>query len=260
MTRTIPDLLLERYRLRELPDAAHEMVERAAIADPAVRARLDALDRSDAEILGQYEPGVLAPFDSRRSLRAPFDSRRSLRAGARHATKRGLVLAAALSAAVLALVVATPRLAVTPDDTRIKGVTGRPSLAVYRRTSSGSERLADGDVARPGDLLRVGYASGGRTYGVILSIDGTGAVTLHLPPSGTVAAALAPGGINLLDSSYELDEAPRIERFYFVTGAQPFEVAPVLAAARRAGSVPAVLPLPAGLEQVTFAVQKEVRK
>jgi hypothetical protein len=251
MTRTIPDLLLERYRLRELPDAAHAAVERAAIADPAVRARLDALAQSDAEIRERYEPGVLAPFDSLRSLRAGAPRRR---------TRRALVLTGALATAVLALVVATPRLAVTPDDTRIKGVTGRPALAVYRRTSAGSERLADGDVARSGDLLRVGYVSGGRTYGVILSIDGTGAVTLHLPPSGTVAAALAPGGINLLDSSYELDEAPRIERFYFVTGTQPFEVAPVLAAARRAGSAPAVLPLPAGLEQVTFAVQKEVRK
>jgi hypothetical protein len=176
---------------------------------------------------------------------------------------RAFVLAGALAAAIVALIVAIPRLAVAPDDTRIKGgggATGHPALVVYRRTPAGSERLEDGDVARAGDLLRLGYSAAGRGYGVILSIDGTGAVTMHLPPSGSMASALAPGGINLLDSAYELDEAPRIERFYFVTAARAFPVEPVLAIARHAGGAPAALALPAGLEQVTFAVQKEVRK
>jgi hypothetical protein len=240
MTRTIPELLLERYRLDELPDAARAAIAREAAADPELQARLDALDRSDAAIREQYAPSVLVPRVRRR------------------ATRRVMMLAGALSTAVLALIVAIPRLTVQPDDTRIKE--GGPSLAVYRRTSAGSERLIDGDVTRPGDLLRIGYASGGREYGIILSIDGAGAVTLHLPPSGDRAVHLEPGGIRLLDSSYELDAAPRIERFYFVTGKRPFEVAPVLAAARHAGGAPNALPLPAGLEQVTFAVQKAVQK
>jgi hypothetical protein len=240
MTRAIPDLLLERYRLNELPEPARAAIGRAAASDPALHARLDALERSDAEIRDRYAPGVLAP---RRALR-----RRSARA---------LVLAGALSTAIAALVITIPRVTIPTDDTRIKGAA---SLAVYRRTPAGSERLADGDIARPGDLLRIGYSAGGSTYGVILSIDGTGAVTLHLPPSGDHAAALAPGGMTLLDSAYELDEAPRIERFYLVTGARPFDVAPVLAAARRAHGAPPALSLPSGLEQVTFAVQKEVRR
>jgi hypothetical protein len=154
-------------------------------------------------------------------------------------------------------VVAVPRLTVPTDGTRIKGAA---SLAVYRRTPAGSERLADGDLARPGDLLRIGYSAGGSAYGVILSIDGTGAVTLHLPPSGDHAAMLASGGMTLLDSAYELDAAPRIERFYLVTGSRPFDVAPVIAAARRAHGAPPALPLPPGLAQVSFAVQKEARK
>ena len=244
MTRTIPDLVLERYRLNELPDSTRAVVEGAAAADASVRARLDALAQSDAEIRASYAPDVLV------RARRP-----------RRATRRALVLAGALSAAVLALVMAIPRLTVVPDDTRIKGaVAGRPALAVYRRTANGSERLADGDLARPGDLLRIGYASAGRAYGMILSIDGKGAVTLHLPPAGDGAATLAPGGITLLDSSYELDDAPRIERFYFIMGPRPFAVEPVLAIARHAAGAPGALPLPAGLEQVTFAVQKEVRK
>jgi hypothetical protein len=37
-------------------------------------------------------------------------------------------------------------------------------------------------------------------------------------------------------------------------------VAPILDAARAARTAPAMLPLPSGLEQVTFAVQKELRQ
>jgi hypothetical protein len=255
MIRAIPDLLLERYRLNELPEPAHAAIARDAAADPALRARLDALERSDAEIRDRYAPGVLAP-------RRPLDSPRSLGAGAPRRSTRALVLAGALATAIVALVIAiprvtVPRVTVPTEDTRIKGAA---SLALYRRTPAGSERLADGDIARPGDLLRIGYSAGASTYGVILSIDGTGAVTLHLPPSGDHAALLAPGGMTLLDSAYELDEAPRIERFYLITGARPFDVAPVLAAARRAHGAPLALSLPSGLEQVTFAVQKEVRR
>jgi hypothetical protein len=99
-------------------------------------------------------------------------------------------------------------------------------LSIYRRTAAGSERLADGDLVHAGDLLRVGYVSGGRPFGLILSIDGRGAVTMHLPPAGDRAVALQPGSNILLDAAYELDDAPRIERFYFVTGNDAFAVGP----------------------------------
>jgi hypothetical protein len=152
----------------------------------------------------------------------------------------------------------------TPNDERIKGL--QPALAIHRRTAAGSEKLADGSVARAGDLLRVGYAGAGQGYGVILSIDGRGAVTLHLPPAGERAAPLVRGGITLLDQAYELDEAPGWERFYFVTSDTPFDVAPIMAAARRASGgadgsrpPPATLAITPGLSQSAFSIQKEVK-
>src|SRR4030095_13113454 len=47
---------------------------------------------------------------------------------------------------------------------RIKGTaaSGRPALAVYRRTNDGSEQLADRTVAHAGDLIRAGYRSARR--------------------------------------------------------------------------------------------------
>jgi hypothetical protein len=239
MTRHIPDLLLERYVLSELPASTTREVEHEIGVSPVVSERVEALLRSDEEIRQQYP------------------SARFLRPVARRRSRRAQVLAGALAAAVVALLAVIPSLPVF-DGTRIKGAgTAGPGLSVFRRTPGGSERLADGAIGRAGDLLRVGYASAGRSYGVIVSIDGRGAVTLHLPPAGDHAAALGQAPITLLDTAYELDEAPRFERFYFITGARPFDVTPVVAATRGA---PDSLRLPAGLEQVTFTVQKEVRK
>ena len=123
-----------------------------------------------------------------------------------------------------------------PSGDRIKGL--RPSLAVYRRTANGSETLADRTVARPGDVLRVGYHAAGRPYGVIFSMDGRGTVTMHLPAAGDHAVPLAREATTLLDQAYELDDAPLWERFYFVTGDSAFAAAPVVDAARRAAGDP----------------------
>jgi hypothetical protein len=65
----------------------------------------------------------------------------------------------------------------------------------------------------------------------------------------------------LLDHAYELDAAPKWEQFYFVTGKDPFMIAPIVASVARAVTdgpgKPAALALPAGLEQSTFSLLKE---
>ena len=260
MTTTIPDLSLERYRLNELPEAEAQALTRRIAEDPALRARLEAIERSDAEIARQYPADAF--LRRLRPLVAPKPHR-----------VRMWAMAAGCAAAAGMIAIALPRdqapahnagvVAASGVGTdRIKGAPAYPALSLYRRTAAGSERLADGGIARAGDLLRVGYASAGRAYGLILSIDGRGAVTVHLPPKGDRAAPLTAGGTILLDNSYELDDAPRVERFYFVTGPEPFAVAPVVDAARRAAQQlpePAALALPKGLDQVTFSIQKEGR-
>jgi hypothetical protein len=254
MTRKVPDVVLERYRLKELPENSARAVEAMLAADPELQARLDALEISDDEIHRQYRNRITL-----HDVAAP--SRRTvLRVAA-----TALVVA---TAAIVLLVVLPRTLSPTGDlpTERAKGTVGtRPALSIYRRTAAGSERLADGDLVHAGDLLRVGYASGGRPFGLILSIDGRGAVTMHLPAAGERAVPLQPGSNILLDAAYELDDAPRIERFYFVTGNDAFAAGPVMQAARRAaagrgGALPSTLSLPAGLDQVTFAIQKEERK
>jgi hypothetical protein len=141
---------------------------------------------------------------------------------------------------------------------RIKGLD--PQITLFRKSGSGSERLADGALARRGDVVRLGYQAAGRPYGAILSIDGRGVVTRHLPRQGERAVALRGGGTVLLDEAYELDDAPRRERFYFVTAVSAFDLAPLLEIARRAGGAPdgppPSLPLPSRFDQVTLSLEK----
>ena len=244
----LPDIVLERYRLNELPPDEYNQVSDRLRRDEALRLRLESLDRSDMEIRRDYQP----EFFTQRT-------RERLAAPPAHGRFPAWALPAVLVAATLILVVLLPRMGPGEGDgDRIKGT---PGLTVYRKTDTGSETLADGAIARSGDVIRLGYRAAGKPFGVILSIDGRGAVTLHLPRTGEHAAALRGGEPwVLLDQAYELDDAPGWERFYFVTGQTSFAVQPVIDAARRAVSNPgpqSALELPRGLEQSIFLLQKE---
>jgi hypothetical protein len=262
MSAQIPQILLERYRLNELPPTEAARLADLIRQDPQLRERLDALDRSDEE------PARTAHRSARRRIeqRARADERPRAdlhdsgrcrrRRGGRHDSRSRLRVRLPAPAA-------TPQVSQTntPAGDGIKGL--RPTLAVYRRTADGSETLADGAVARRGDLVRVGYHAAGKSYGLIFSLDGRGAVTMHLPTAGEQAVPLARDATVLLDQAYELDDAPLWERFYFITGDTAFPVAPVVDAARRGAgterSAPVTLILPHGLEQSTFSLQKEAR-
>jgi hypothetical protein len=251
----VPDLILEQYRLKELPVEEVDRLERLLREDHTLGERLAALDRSDHELARQYPAGWLATrINDRLSSPVPRPKRS-------HRIRR-LALASAAVAGAVVMVLARPWGDLGPATRGIKGL--EPSLAVYRQTSTGSETLADGAPAHAGDVLLLGYVSAGRTYGAIVSIDGRGIVTRHLPARGARPATLRAGGTILLDEAYELDDAPAWERFYLVTAEHEFDVDAVIEAARRAASrdlrsPPPALPLPGDLNQSTFLIQKEVR-
>ena len=65
----VPDLLLERYALGELPSAERARLARRLETDPALRARLEALRASDAALLAKLPPERFAHVLSERSRR-----------------------------------------------------------------------------------------------------------------------------------------------------------------------------------------------
>ena len=263
----IPDIVLERYRLNELPAADAERMKEHVHGDARLGQRLAALDQSDHDLREPLERMRSRLRDHAATRPNPESRIRMMGWPVPAAVALCVVLAVSIwrtqSPAISP--VATPA---TPEASdRIKGTaaSGHPGLAVYRRTNDGSELLAEGSVAHPGDLIRVGYHAAGRPYGVIVSIDGRGAVTMHLPPDGDRAAPLKTDATVLLDQAYELDDAPRWERFYFVAGDTAFDAAAVVQAARAAAQAhgqqpPAELTLPRNLEQAGFTLQKESRR
>jgi len=224
-TQTIPDFKLERYLLGELPQEEMTALDQALESDLNLQSRLAALKTSNAEIEAQY-----APEEMVRQINAKSQGTVS---GPPHWFKPALSLAAVLGLAIaFSVLVPGPEIqmldGVAPnhlqEPTRIKG---NARLFLYRKTNQGTESLANGSVAKQGDRIQIYYHAGDAQYGTILSVDGRGVITQHLPESGVQSPKLSQGDPVALDFSYQLDDAPKWERFYFITGNTPFDIAQV---------------------------------
>jgi hypothetical protein len=255
---TISDVRLERYRLGELLPEDQQAVAACLAADPALGERLAGLERSDRDIAAAYPAQEMAEAVRRRA-------RESVQAPARRdGRRRAWLVPASVVATCVCLMAVAGSWLLRParEDTTMKGG-GDASLVLHRRVADGSEELARGTLVRQGEQVRIGYRASGRAYGAILSIDGRGNLTQHLPSTGERAAGLQAAGTVFLDFAYELDDAPRWEVFYFVTADAPFELEPVRRAVRAAAASrdrsPGALALPRGLSQFLFPLTKDQR-
>ena len=251
----VREWMLERYLLDELPARERRRVRRELERDPELRSALEALQRSNEEILSAYPAERVVPRILERAHGAPAPAPRRPR----------LAWAAvpALTAAVLLLVLLPPALKRRGGGSEYAGVKGgaaAPALLVFRQGGDGVP-LENGSMARAGDRLQLAYLPGKAAHGVILSIDGGGRVTLHFPEHEDGETALRLGGRTLLPRSFELDEAPRFERFFFVFADAPLAVADLLAGARALAAegkraMTAPLDLPRGCGQVSLLLRK----
>jgi hypothetical protein len=225
----LPDWLLERALVDEVPPQHAERVLEA-IARPDVAARMRTMREQGDRLLADLPPAAFAAEIERRrpSVRELPSRRRWVWLAP---------LAAGVAALALFLIIGRDgdrgsETRVTSNDGHGERVKGTPHLVVHRQRGEASEPLAHGDLARKAELLQVSYVASGARYGVIVSIDGRGVVTLHLPEHGESSAALSPRGRVALPHSYELDDAPGFERFFFITSAAPFRIEAVTTAAR----------------------------
>jgi hypothetical protein len=264
MSKPTPTWLVERLAQGEL--------DAATAAD--VRARLAAEGRSPDEVLA-------ALADANRAFLANMPKQQAAaairaRLARTTAPKRrpliwlvpvaGLAMAAVLMAGRVRPGGPTPTGGDELEETGIKG--GAPKaarLVVYRHRDAHNERLPGGAHAERGDRLQLAYVTRDDGYGLIVSLDGAGRVTLHLPEeNASTAAALQAAGEVQLPESYELDDAPVFERFFFVTARSPFAIAPVVQAVRALATSPTAetgaLPLPAGFTQTSLKLDKRPKE
>lgn len=266
--KRISDLLLEQYVLGELPPEVAEEVREELARDPSLRARHDEIARSDKEILERYPPADIA-----KSIAARIQEKPQPRADdggisstLEPAGRWALQLAIGLPAAALLLLVFSFfvfRERFAPDDTRMKGLA--PRLTVFLKTAGGAKDLAPGSLVGKGDVIQLSYTAGEARFGVILWVDGRGAITWLLPAGYNGSPRGAPlldrQGQVVLPTAYELDDAPGFERFFFVYSESSFDVAVAAQAARalssRAGSAEKLdLSLPPGIRQFSLLLRK----
>ncbi len=214
------DLRLERVALGETPGDGSEE-EKVALA---------ALSVSSRDILREIPVSeFVADVQRRRLLARTPQSERAPRQASRFlwAVGGAIALAVALVWVTMAKTESSsePTLLArgegleAPSEVRSKG-DGR--LLIQRKTAEGASELRPNALVDAGDLLQLSYLSGGQLFGVVFSVDGRGVITQHFPEDGAESSELIGGGRQLLPSSYELDDAPRFERFYFVTASEPF--------------------------------------
>ena len=231
------DALLERYVLGELDAERTERLRLLAASDAGLRARIIALGASDAAILERYPVDAMARAIRKRPPAGAERSASDTRSGR---TKTGRTKTRSLSSLIdAALAPARLRLAAPvfallicgvfllarqgqngATDVRLKGA--ESGLAIFRKTRTGSELLPPRSAARPGDTLQVFYHSRRAVYGIVFSVDGAGAITMHYPEAEGPAPALQIGDMLPLPHAFRLDKAPRFERFYLVTAPRPF--------------------------------------
>jgi hypothetical protein len=226
----VSGLLLERYNLGEVTGEERALVEAALAENPEEAERLAELRRSDAAIRGRdfASGGYFMRAGGGRRRRRPI---------------RPVLWS--LGAAALVLFVALPFVGVrffssglfgVPGD-RIKGGAETTELRVYLKTGGETAALADKAALREGSTVQLAYVVDGqpdtRRYGVIFSIDGRSAVTLHYPPVLGADTRLATGKWTLLEEAYTLDDAPDYEVFFFVVGGEPLDVPIILNSARQ---------------------------
>lgn len=232
-------LHLEQQRFGERP---------ARLEDSAAVAALAA---DDARVLERLPPSTMAAR-IRADLERPDPASSTPSAFWRRAWLA--VAPAVAAAAVVSVVVLRPPTAL---DERLKGLT--PALDVHVAAPSGPRALRGDDVLGQGDVVQVRIRGAGAGHGVVVSLDGNGAVTRHFPDGAQTAL---PAGTASLPFSFELDDAPGFERFVLVTADGPIDVEQVLKAARSVatGERPetAPLPLPAGLRQSDVLLRKRV--
>jgi hypothetical protein len=217
----VPDLLVEQLLRGELPPAKAAEVRAALEVEPGGLERLAALAADDAATLRALPP---ARFAARVAAEVSPAKPAPRRAPAWAAP--ALMMAAALALVALWEVGPPPG---GQEVVRLKGDAG--PLRLYLETPQGPAAIGAGATLRPGDRVQLGYISEA-AFGVILSVDGRGAVTQHLPEAGG-DGRLEGGREVLLPHGYVLDDAPHHETFLLLTAPRPIDVEQAVDVARR---------------------------
>lgn len=237
----VSDYYLERYVLGELAGGEAEEIQTVVSSDPEVRRALAEIESSNRDILALYPPSTVTKMLMAR-LKEAQDRPAAEGRLFRLIPLRPMLAVSSALAVVLAFVILIlprfrkPAVIIPPvaeeESALVKGIQSidlsKTQLLVYRKNKDLVEILTDGRQAGKGDLLQLAYVTTRDPYGLILSIDGRGGVTLHFPADKGGSSLLELNKKTPLPHAIELDDAPGFERFFLITSGFPIDVSDVL--------------------------------
>ncbi len=236
----IPEWKLERYLTGDLPESDMREIREMEAADEIFANRVKMLREDSKAILRKlpydrlaerldsipgrdtYGNGKLANFNIIKFAAAAalvlavmtvaVFSQRSI------SEQGGTVLATAANTQVMEVAMAD---ASGADGLRIKGQSAR--MEVWKKTGDSAVQMENLGEAREGDEIQLRYAVAEKCYGLLFSMDGNGTITMHMG-EGNKAVGLEPGKMTTLPFAYKLDNAPKFEKFFFLTSKDEFEL------------------------------------
>ncbi len=246
MKRVIPTIYGEQLFLKELPQEKVKI-----FTSQSIKISKETIIHSNREILSRYPSSLVKETIQRKMISESENTAMKDNPLTSHILR--LVPFAAI---LLVLFISLP---LSKGTIRSKGIV--PELSIYIEKSNGPEKLSNDDHVAEHDLIQLTYNAAGHKYGVIFSIDSRGILTLHYPESIIGEPVLIPDGNHALPFSYELDDAPRFERFFFISSNQDFNVGSILKEAEHIGTdkieTTEKLHLPRRFDQQTIILRKE---
>ena len=122
-------------------------------------------------------------------------------------------------AMVLAVLFALPLIQSSP--TGPNRTKGGPAIEMYVDGADAAWLAEDGIELTEGDRIQFRYSAGGYGYLMVVSLDGTGAITSLYPSESGESLQVDPGGTNVLQGSIILDDAIGTEQVYALFTASP---------------------------------------
>ena len=229
----IPDWKLEKYLTGDLPAEEMREIREMEATDEIFAGRVKMLREDNAAILKKL------PFEKLSEKIATMPGRSN--AGVGNTVRENFRLVKLASAAALVLAVVTVALFsqrslseqntqlmevamadVSGDDgLRIKGLSAR--MEVWKKTGDSAVQMENLGEAREGDEIQLRYAVAEKCFGLLFSMDGNGTITMHMGRENR-AVELEPGKMTTLPFAYKLDNAPKFEKFFFLTSKSEFEL------------------------------------
>ncbi|MCL2230452.1 MAG: hypothetical protein FWC01_05100 [Treponema sp.] len=241
----ISALLLERYHIGEVTCEEKLYVEKAIADNDDLAASLKELERADAEFFAADKTHLQNTRLFNLHTQQEQQKRRMPR------KFRPFVLGLCAAAIVMFIAVPIFILYDEPEKTgfaeRAKGasldfgaiIDKTINLSVYVKDDSEGEitRLQNQADVNEGNTIQVVYQvfdpETSEKYGVIFSIDGRSAVTMHYPYSPRQSTLLVSGRSVPLDDAFILDDAPDYEIFFFVAANVPIDTGSIINTARQ---------------------------